>query len=67
MYLPRVMGAADNKLHENVKMRVTMRLANLNARVPLNSAGISYLNAALVQPIVLYLNTNYVSIPMDAW
>ncbi len=66
MYLPRV-GGNDNREHDDVKMHVTMRLANLNARVPLNSDGISYLNAALVQPIVLYLNTNYVSIPMDAW
>ena len=44
---------------------VQMAFRNLNASVPLSDPEVSYLNNALVRPIVAYLNTNYVSIPIQ--
>lgn len=41
------------------------RLNNLRASVPfINNQDISYLNAALAQPIVAFMNTNYTCIPL---
>lgn len=48
-----------------VDFKVNMNLTQLTASVSLGDANLSYVNAALVQPIVVYLNTNYVSIPMS--
>lgn len=64
MYMPRVTGS-DERANDLVKMHITMRMSNLEASVPLRGGNLSYLNAALVQPIVLYINTNYISIPMQ--
>lgn len=66
MYLPRV-TVGDERERDEVKIHVRMRLSNLSAAVPLRDSSISYLNAALVQPMVVYLNTNYVSVPLEAW
>jgi hypothetical protein len=46
----------------NIKLRLNLR--NLNASVPLNDPESTYMNLALVQPLVAYINTNYVSIPI---
>lgn len=66
MFMPKVVGS-NERLNETVKMQLSMRMSNLEASVPLGDASMSsYLNAALVQPIVVYINTNYISIPLDA-
>lgn len=49
-----------------ITARLQMTFKNLNASVPLSDPEVSYLNTALVQPLVAYLNTNYVSIPIES-
>jgi distribution and morphology protein 31 len=48
-----------------VAMKVQMRLNNLRAAVPLTPPELGFLNAALVRPVVAYMNTNYTQIPFD--
>lgn len=64
-YFPRITPETPSPGH--VRMKVDLNLTHLTASVPLRDKHISYLNAALVQPMVVYLNTNYVSIPLSAW
>jgi distribution and morphology protein 31 len=46
-------------------MDFNIKLNNLRASVPfINNQDISYLNAALAQPIVAFMNTNYTCIPL---
>jgi len=40
-------------------------LRNLNAHIPINPPELSYLNNALVIPIIAYMNTNYTTIPLN--
>lgn len=65
-YMPKDYVGEPNDTRK-VHVRVKMQLTHLNARVPLGDQEISYLNAALVQPMVVFLNTNYVAIPIDSW
>ncbi len=59
-------GSPEDGATKKVRAIVDMNLTHLTASVPLVDEQISYLNAALVQPMVVYLNTNYVSIPIHA-
>ena len=47
-----------------IEIDVFLNLRHLNASVPLTDPDTSYTNTALVQPLVAYINTNYVSIPI---
>jgi len=47
-----------------INMDFDLVLTNLSASVPLSTPHLSYVNSALIQPIVLYLNTNYTELPL---
>lgn len=47
-----------------INMDFKLVLTNLSASVPLSTPHMSYVNSALIQPIVLYLNTNYTELPL---
>jgi distribution and morphology protein 31 len=64
--LPRNFDGGSSSKGKRVRAMVDLNLTHLTASVPLADQQISYLNAALVQPMVVYLNTNYVSIPVHA-
>jgi distribution and morphology protein 31 len=51
---------------DKVRVKVHMNLNHLTASVPMGDQQISYLNSALVQPMVIYLNSNWVSVPIEA-
>jgi distribution and morphology protein 31 len=48
-----------------VKMHVNVAMNNLKASVPLRSEELSYLNHALIRPIVAYVNANRTRIPLS--
>ena len=50
---------------KDIKMKYEVVLQNLSAEVPLSTPHLSYLKSALIQPVVLYLNTNYTVFPME--
>ncbi len=67
--IPRGLGAPEAAARlrgERVRVKVDLNLTHLTASVPLGDQRISYLNAALIQPMIVYINTNYVSIPLQA-
>ncbi len=70
VFLPRGLGMPSKSKSfprgERVRMKVDLNLSHLTASVPLRHQQISYLNAALIQPIVVFINTNYISIPLHA-
>lgn len=65
-FIPRNFDGGNDASGKHLRAIVDMNLTHLTASVPLADEQISYLNAALVQPMVVYLNTNYVSIPVHA-
>ena len=86
-YFPK--DYAGQETDQKVRIKVDMNLNHLTASIPMGDDQISYLNAALIQPMgksdfnchffvhlfvilisflkVIYLNTNYISIPLSAW
>lgn len=65
-FIPRNFDGGDSGAGRRLRAQVDINLTHLTASVPLADEQISYLNAALVQPMVVYLNTNFVSIPVHA-
>ncbi|KAL6077578.1 Mitochondrial distribution and morphology protein 31, mitochondrial precursor [Balamuthia mandrillaris] len=54
-----------NNPEENVIVNFNVMLRNLSADVPMKSPHLSYMSSALAQPIVFYLNTNYMELPLS--
>lgn len=60
-----VEGVAQQPPSRDIKMKYEVVLQNLSAEVPLSTPHLSYLRSALIQPIVIYLNTNYTVFPVN--
>ena len=56
---------AEPKKPKDIKMKYDVVLRNISADVPLSTPHLSYLKSALIQPIVMYLNTNYTEFPVE--
>mmetsp|Transcript_11186 Transcript_11186/g.16777 ORF Transcript_11186/g.16777 Transcript_11186/m.16777 type:complete len:175 (-) Transcript_11186:135-659(-) len=48
-----------------IPIRVELALNNLAAEMPLLGTGISYLENVAIRPLIVYMNTNYTSIPLQ--